>query len=121
IPLLYAYAMNGRVRLPQLALAVYFAGGVLLHQRTLDTLLRAPAILLRARRSTPARGVVDFICGAIRIGLLLALGLPYVIAAALTYRPKLVTGAEPARALGCAFEPISFITADRYRIAAWWI
>src|SRR5438552_1558571 len=49
VPLLYAYAVDGKVRVTQLALAVYFAAGLLLLLRAFDGLLRVPSLLLRRR------------------------------------------------------------------------
>jgi fermentation-respiration switch protein FrsA (DUF1100 family) len=119
VPLLYAYAMGGKLRLTQLPLAIYFAAGLMLLLRAFDALLRVPGALIARRENS--RPTLEIVAGAARIVILLAVGLPYVLIAALSYRPKLITGADPMRAMSCSFDQISFVTSDQYHIAGWWI
>jgi fermentation-respiration switch protein FrsA (DUF1100 family) len=57
----------------------------------------------------------------VRVALLLGVGLPYVMAAVMTYRPKIVPRDDPRSQLGFGFERVSFKSNDGMRIAGWWI
>ena len=123
--LIYAVGIGGHVRLGQIFLCIYFAGGLLLLLKGFDWLVtRGVSRLLRAwlrderliRRRAAMAGI-----GATRVALLLGVGLPYVMAAVMTYRPKVVPRDDPKSQLGFGFERVSFESTDGMRIAGWWI
>jgi uncharacterized protein len=124
--LIYAKVMHSSIRLPQVLLSIYFATGMLLLLRAFDGLLRLPSIVLQRRaKRDPKRanilGMFDLLSGFVRIALLFAIGLPYVIAASIVYRPKVAQTDDPTKTLGLQFQPVSFVTSDRHHIAGWWI
>ncbi len=58
----------------------------------------------------------------LRAAVVAGLGVPYVLAVALTYRPRTPPATDPLRAFGWSFEPVRFPAAvDGTRIAGWWI
>jgi alpha-beta hydrolase superfamily lysophospholipase len=128
LAMIYGVAVGGRVRLTQVLLAIYFACGLLLILKAFDYLMRrALARVLRTdakpgeKSSALWRGVRDGISFAIRVVVLIAIGLPYVMAAVMTYRPKVLPADDPQKQLGYEFERVSFRTDDRLNISGWWI
>jgi fermentation-respiration switch protein FrsA (DUF1100 family) len=59
--------------------------------------------------------------GVARATILFAVGLPYVMAAVLTYRPKVAPIDDPQSQLGYAFERVTFDATDGTSIVGWWI
>jgi fermentation-respiration switch protein FrsA (DUF1100 family) len=125
LALVYAVGIGGHVRLGQIFLCIYFAGGLLLLLKGFDWLVtRGASRLLHAwlrderliRRRAAMAGV-----GLTRVALLLGVGLPYVMAAVMTYRPKVVPRDDPKSQLGFGFERVWFESMDGVRIAGWWI
>jgi fermentation-respiration switch protein FrsA (DUF1100 family) len=62
--------------------------------------------------------VVRAACQVVVVG---GVGLPYGMAAVMTYRPKIAIAGDPRTELGWGFEDVSFKTADGVKISAWWI
>ena len=58
---------------------------------------------------------------SLRAILLLAIGLPYVLAMALVFRPHITRSGTPASILGAAYEEVSFTASDGVRLSGWWI
>ena len=58
---------------------------------------------------------------AFRLVILFALGLPYILAAGLTYRIKLQSIATPQTVLNVDYQTVNFKTVDGLNISAWWI
>ena len=53
---------------------------------------------------------------------MVGVGIPYVLAVALAYRPRTSPTTDPGRLYGWAFERVTFPAAvDGTRIAGWWI
>jgi uncharacterized protein len=87
-------------------------------QRGINSILRV--------NQTIANPSLGFRCrtamaGLLRLVVLFGVGLPYVMAAVLTYRPKVELKDDPRQQLGYAFEPVWFRATDGTRISAWWI
>ena len=125
LALVYAVGIGGHVRLGQIFLCIYFAGGLLLLLKGFDWLVtRGASRLLRAwlrdQRAIRRRAAMTGVA-LTRMTLLLGIGLPYVMAAVMTYRPKVVPRDDPKSQLGFGFEHVSFESTDGMRIAGWWI
>src|SRR5206468_2408525 len=122
---LYGVAVGGRTRIGQILLAIYFALGLLLVLKVFDHFLRtALTRLLRAdaKGSHPVwRGIADVLSFAVRVCVLIGVGLPYIMAAVMTYRPKVAPADDPQKQLGYRFEAVAFRTSDGLDISAWWI
>jgi pimeloyl-ACP methyl ester carboxylesterase len=111
----YAVAVDGHVGIGQFALAIYFAIGVLLILNLLDSLVRS---LVRKI----GRGTVPMVVSAVlRAGVLVGLGLPYIVAAAMTYRPRVTHPGDPATLLRRAYSDVQFQTSDGIGLSGWWI
>src|SRR5262249_13229001 len=65
--------------------------------------------------------ILETIPFLIRAAVLIALALPYLMAVALTYRPKVVARDNPMDSLGIAFQTVQFETSDHFTIRGWWI
>jgi len=120
LTVIYGLVAGARVTVGQAALTSYFALGLLLVLRAfaagLDwALLRATR---RLRRGRPGASVLATI---VRTALLVCVGLPYVMAAVMTYRPKVMPRDDPQRQLGFAYESVTFRATDGTRVAGWWI
>ena len=57
----------------------------------------------------------------LRVILLFVLGLPYIMAVAMVYRPKVVTADTPQKQLGFKYQPVRFAATDGVTIDGWWI
>ncbi|HEX8323770.1 MAG TPA: alpha/beta fold hydrolase [Tepidisphaeraceae bacterium] len=112
----YAIGLGGRVPPFQAVLTIYCGVGLVLFLRSIDAGL---SYLLRRgllRRSRGGGGV--WIAGLARVALLAAFALPWVMAAAMVYRPKIVTDA-PVLLPHVAVERVSMLAADGTRISGW--
>ena len=123
--LVYAHVVGGRVPPTQILLATYFAAGLLLLLRGFDTaliwVLRRALWVHRAGEPTLARGARVFALYVVRTVVLIAVGLPYVMAVVMTYRPKVAPPDDPQTQLGFKFERVEFTADDGTRLAGWWI
>lgn len=129
LSVVYAVAVKGTVSIAQTVLAAYFATALLLLLRAFDAGLRALVWRLSVRRGVgadgrPVRQVRRFAAAAgntVRIAILFGFGLPFVMAAIVSYRPKVLPNDDPATQLGFDFEPVQFRATDGVRIAGWWL
>src|SRR5438874_10906563 len=114
---LYALAVGGKIRVGQAILASYFAVGMLVVLRVFDHLLqRGLRAAFRVNR-TVERPSIGFrlrglLSGLTRLAVLFGVGLPYVMATVLTYRPKVELRDDPQKQLGFKFEPVEFTATD---------
>src|SRR5439155_18247527 len=67
------------------------------------------------------RSFADLIAFSLRVCILILIGLPYIMAAVMTYRPKVAPADDPRKQLGYSFEPVSFRTSDGLSISGWWM
>jgi fermentation-respiration switch protein FrsA (DUF1100 family) len=112
----FGLIMGTRGSIGQAALASYFAASMLFLLKGFDRLLRNGLFLAVARRRwliLPA--------AMARVGVLFGIGLPYIMAAGLTYRPKVIAQDDPASEFHVGFESVSFEATDGTRLAGWWI
>ena len=116
------YALVGNAPLPvgQALLASYFALALLVLLKSFDGGAIWALRRLLVGRAKPTRlrliGVQVF-----RLAALLLLGLPWVLAAVMVYRPKVLPVDDPQSQLGMAFQPVSFRASDGTELAGWWI
>jgi uncharacterized protein len=125
LTLLYARLLGGTAGNGQAVLAGYFATSVLLFIRCVDWVLkRGIAASLRLPISEPTQSPHPLrrsLYSVSRALLFVALGWPYVIAIASTYRPKLTAQESPLQQFGFTFETVSFDATDGTRLRGWWI
>jgi fermentation-respiration switch protein FrsA (DUF1100 family) len=126
----FGRAAGLHVPLSQYALAAYLLIGVLsvlwgvswLLRQAIDRLLYVHP----AQHGSRPRGG-DWVARAtvailLRSALLFAIGLPYLMAIGLVYRPRGVGGPGPAAALpGAVVESVDFQATDGTRLSGWWI
>jgi uncharacterized protein len=108
INVINAQAADAQMLWGQVLLAAWFIAGVLLALKALDAGLRK-ALAAYVRRPG-ARFVLRFL-------ILFAMGLPYLMAIAMVYRPK-VHGRDPREQFGREFQ---FVRFDDSRLSGWWI
>ena len=125
---LFAVAVSGHVRVTQVLITSYFAVAALSLLKGLSWLLERGAMrLLRvappAEQVPPSRQYRVRLTGAfaLRALLLYAIGLPYVMAVAMVYRPKAAPAEDPYGQLGFRFESVRFAATDGVRLDGWWI
>ena len=114
---IYAVAVGGEIVLGQALLATYAAAGMLFLLKGLDYLLRyltGPKADADPRSRFSFRAQIGFI---VRVVLLFGIGLPYVMAAVMTYRPKVGLSQTPTT----DYEVVTFPSADGTRLSGWWI
>lgn len=135
LSVVYAVAVKGTVSIAQAVLASYFATALLLLLRGFDWVLRTIVWRLSVRRSEFVIRRDDFAPGGrpvvrrgvamagnvARVAILFGVGLPFVMAAIVTYRPKVLPNDDPMTQLGFAFEPVAFQATDGVRISGWWL
>lgn len=150
LSLVYAVGMRGRLIPMQVVQAGYFATGLLLVLKGFDAVLRGALLRLAGLRDRPpptepaaddaASGtVVEYaqphpgepmprrhwlraaFVGVARATILFAVGLPYVMAAVLTYRAKVAPIDDPYSQLGYEFQRVTFDATDETPIVGWWI
>lgn len=126
ICMVYAKALRGSASISQMLLAGYFALGLLLILRGIDSGLRLGLRrIFGLHKADPAmsfkRALGALAVSVLWLGLLIAIGLPYVVAASLTYRPRIINSQTPLQHFGMQYTAVSFETADHLRLAGWWI
>ena len=125
---LFAVAVGGRVRVGQVLTTTYFAVAALCLLKGLSWSLERGALwAFGAARPVeqsplPPHYRVRF-AGAfvLRALLLYAIGLPYIMAVAMVYRPKASPRDDPFAQLGFGFERVQFASTDGIRLDGWWI
>lgn len=125
----WAYGIQtGKAGIWQVALAAYFAAGMLLLLRILDwTLRRGLRWILRVKvdgrgRTLDPGSNRTQLAMVLRLTLLAGIALPYVLVALMTYRPAVPP--TPAAALPFALPPherVTFSSADGVGLVGWWI
>lgn len=128
LTILYAVAVGGRVGPAQVLITSYLATSALCLLKGFSFLLeRGTLRLVGLHGKPPANSAPRYYrarFGAafgLRVLVLYALGLPYVMAVAMIYRPKAPPRDDPYTMLGFRFEPVSFNATDGTRIDGWWI
>jgi alpha-beta hydrolase superfamily lysophospholipase len=131
LTILYALAVEGRPGLGQVLVTSYFAVAALCLLKGFSRLLEIGTMRLfglhqaateahaaQTPRYYRTRFTSAFVLRAL---LLYAVGLPYVMAVAMVYRPKAPPRDDPYKQLGFRFEPVSFRSTDGVALDGWWI
>jgi len=140
---IFSLAVGARIRVDQALLASLFFFGVMVILKGLDALAkRAGALIFKTKPLTQIKTEVDparsnriaalldpppiprwrrYGAGTTRALILAAVGLPYIMAAAMTYRPKVRIAGDPFQQMGWRFDPVNFSATDGTKISAWWI
>lgn len=125
---IYAVGAGGRPRVGQILLASYFALGMLLLLKGLSLVLRQGCdrllgvhpgwgLLRNTRRLYTTRVISALLLRAV---LLFAIGLPYVMAMVMVYRPKI--DAPPAQQPNTPHaQTVWFPANDDATLAGWWL
>jgi fermentation-respiration switch protein FrsA (DUF1100 family) len=126
LTLIYAIGIGGHIPLAQIFLAIYFAAGLLLLLKCFDGLIRLGLRrllrpLARPSRAPATRRLTIALAALLRGALLIGVGLPYVMAAIMTYRPKIVPRDDPRSLIGFSYQDVTFESTDGVRLAGWWI
>jgi len=129
LSVVYAVAVKGRVSIPQAVLAAYFATAMMILLKGFDSLLRAIVWRVSVSRQVAADGSrvkivrkrTAALGNGLRVLVLFGFGLPFVMSAVVTYRPKVLLNDDPRSQLGFAFEPVQFEATDGTRLSGWWI
>jgi alpha-beta hydrolase superfamily lysophospholipase len=126
LTLIYAHAIQGHAPLVQLALASYVAVGVICLLKGFSWLLKeGTERALRVRVAPAERGGAwvarTTTALTLRVILLFVIGLPYIMAVAMVYRPKIETADTPQKQLGFKYQPVRFTATDGVPIDGWWI
>jgi fermentation-respiration switch protein FrsA (DUF1100 family) len=121
----YALAMHGHVVITQMLVTGYFATALLLILRGFDRALWWGSSRVMRLHHKPTKswwfGVRAASAMVIRAVLLFGVGIPYVLATVMTYRPRTAVDANPHSLYGWDYETVSFQATDGTRLAAWWI
>ena len=124
--LIYAQRHRGTGHLAQVALTCYVFAGVLSLLKGASWLLKEGAgrlFLLSGRWRRPGKAWHLRVTAAtvLRALVLGGVGLPYVMAIGMVYRPKVVGSDEMLRKRGYPFEHVTFASTDGVPLDAWWI
>jgi pimeloyl-ACP methyl ester carboxylesterase len=120
LPVIYAKASHAHAPITQILLMSYFAMGGLLLLRAFNSLLLR--LTHRFHPKTQLRAFLwSFPLAIFRVGLLFGIGLPWVMATLMVYRPKVTPLDSPMSQMGVQYETVSFPTKDHVRIVGWWI
>jgi alpha-beta hydrolase superfamily lysophospholipase len=124
----FAVAVAGHVRTGQVLLTAYFAVAALCVLKALSWVLERAFLRLFGVAKRPEALPLPrlyrtrFTAAFVLRGLVLyAVGLPYVMAVAMVYRPKASPAEDPKGQLGFRFEPVRFTATDGVRLSGWWI
>ncbi len=121
----YAFLAGGRVRVPQVLLSSYLLLSVILILRALNKTMEIGLRTLFnvGRRSLPTTWYA-FRAGSavvLRNAILVMLGLPFVMASVMVFRPKVGLTDDPQTQLGYPFQKAEFVTTDDVPIRGWFI
>jgi fermentation-respiration switch protein FrsA (DUF1100 family) len=120
----YAFALNGRLIFTQLMLTSYLATSFILVLQLLDRLLwvisRSVFWLHRAEPS-PVFALRAIFALLLRASVLFCVGIPFVLATVMTYRPRVGTIQNPQLLYQWTYQEVQFPAIDGGKIAGWWI
>lgn len=117
-------APMARVSIPQMAIACYAATALVAVLRGLDgVLIWLTRRWLRVGRAgrRPRGHAALALASFVRAIALILIGLPVVMSAAITFRPKVVPQGTPYTQWRLPYERVMFPATDGLRIAGWWI
>ncbi len=121
----YALLAGGRMRLGQVFLTSYLLMSIVLILRAFNlTMEIGLRTLLNVSPLRPQTFGLMFRAGAatlMRVTMLIILGLPFIMASIMTFRPKIALTDDPQQQLGYPYRPVTFVTSDHVPISGWWI
>ena len=125
IVMAYAHATDARAPIGQVLLTCYVFVGVLSLLKGLNWLLRVGTERLFLltdpwRQPGPAYRLRATAASFVRATILIGLGLPFIMAVGMIYRPKVIGTDDPLR-YGYQFQHTTFASSDGIRLDAWWI
>ncbi len=125
ICIIYASSLGARLVFTQVLLTAYLATSLMLLLQLCDRgLWKATQVLFRLNRRTgpewwyTVRASLGLL---LRTAIVFCIGLPYVLVAVTTYRPKVVSAQTPATLYNWAFSRVSFPATDGVPLVGWWI
>ncbi|HEY8669131.1 MAG TPA: alpha/beta hydrolase [Tepidisphaeraceae bacterium] len=124
---IYTKAVRGQMSFIQVLLASYFAAGLLLILKAFDACLQwalNKTLRIRPRPRLPNEPPRRYAITAallLRLAILFGIGLPYVMVAVLTYRPRVLPADDPLTQLRFPFQRVTFQAMDGTRLVGWWI
>jgi fermentation-respiration switch protein FrsA (DUF1100 family) len=121
----YAFALHGRLIFSQVLLTGYLAVSLMLLLQFCDTVLwNLSRWFFQLRRQQGPRWWFNLraVLGLVlRSAIVFCLGLPYVLAAVMTYRPRVVSVSDPESLYQWNYQKVEFPATDGTRLAGWWI
>lgn len=117
----YASVVSADVRWWQLLLTAYLATSLLLIFKGFDLLICNFLAHLFFRRDKPPGFIRRQLAFWGRLVVLFCIGLPYIFAAGLTYRPKVQARQTPRSLFNVDYTSVHFTSSDGIRLGAWWI
>ncbi len=128
LSLIYAAASGGKVVWTQILIGAYFAIGMLLLLKGFDWgvrmgLRKLLAIRKRSEEENLSGWLIVriFIASVLRVAIVSAVALPYVMSSVMTYRPKVHPADDPKRQLGFDYQRVQFTATDGVKLVGWWI
>jgi fermentation-respiration switch protein FrsA (DUF1100 family) len=125
ISVTFALSIHGKLLMSQVLLAGYFATSLILILQALDRwswhLCKSALGLLHPQPPSVSSNVRAVAALVIRAVLVFCIGLPYVLATMMTYRPRAVSVDTPQTLFHWNYQPVSFTATDGTRLAGWWI
>jgi pimeloyl-ACP methyl ester carboxylesterase len=123
-----AYALAAHARIPpsQVLTAGWWGAAVACLLRGLDLasswgIARLLRRWIRPSTGQPCCPAAEAFANIARAGLLLLIGVPYVLSILLVYRPHLVRPGNPRSILDAPYELVRFPALDGTTLAGWWI
>lgn len=125
IVVIYAHATDARASVGQVALTCYTFIGVLSLLKGFNWLLRVGSDRLffltgRWRQPGPGYRLRSTAASFTRAVVLMGVGLPFIMAILMVYRPKVV-GTDDPGGFGYPFDHVTFNSADGILLDGWWI
>ena len=119
----YAIVSGASVRTGQILITSYVMLGLILVLRGFHWLVQEALNHLFRLRSSEARpGRLRVTAAAlVRVALLFGVGLPWIMASVMVFRPKVHLRDDPQRQLGVPYETVDFRATDGVAIEGWWI
>lgn len=115
----FTFAIGGSIAWQQVVLTIYLGISLMLLLKGVDFLLRA--ILIRwARRVHPGMGRL-MLARVVRLGIFVCFALPWVMAALMVYRPRVIPAETPDSVMHVSYANVHFKAKDGTRIDGWWI
>lgn len=119
----YAVVAGAKVRVAQVLLLSYLLLAIILLLRGLNQSMAAGVQrLLRVRVMSPGPiYALAALATVLRVAFLACIGLPFVMSAIMTFRPKVKLADDPQQQIGHAFETVEFDSSDGVTIQGWWM